>query len=107
MHDAIITIKKVSDTGITSSQITWPGTWKMSDLIRYWRHHGQRNEHIQGSIDAKVTKRHFVWTNGRRYRAISCENTGQIWWWLLCAVPNIVGKFVFSNTWCQTSSLFL
>jgi len=95
-----------SDTGISSSQITWPRTLKMSDLIRIWRHHRQRNEHIQGSIDAKVTKRYLFWTNTRSYRAIKCENTSQIWWWLLCAVPNMAGKFVFSNNWCKLPRCF-
>jgi len=45
-----------SDISTTSSQITWPKPLKLSQLIRLWRHHKQRDENIQGYSDTKVSR---------------------------------------------------
>jgi hypothetical protein len=58
----------------------------------------QRNEHIQGYIETKVSKRRFVWTKTIRYPAISFDNITQIWRKLLILVLNIAAKFFYCMT---------
>ena len=92
-----------SDIGTSNSQITWTKTLKLSDFMRLWRHHRKRKEHIQGSIETKVSERHYLWTDTTKYRGISCENTTQLRRKLLCLLPNVAGKFIFSNNWRRAS----
>jgi len=55
-----------SDKSTTSSQIR---DLSLSYLILFTLHHKQYNEHIQGSIQTKVSKLHYMWTNTIIYRA--------------------------------------
>ena len=79
----------ISDIGVPSSQITWPRTLKISDLIRFWRQSRQCYEQIQGSTDTKLLNVIIMWKNGADVLI-----TG------LCVLQNLDGKFVYSNTWC-------
>jgi len=76
------------DISVTRNHITWPRTLKKSELMLFWRHHRQRKDHIKGSIETKISKRHYLWRNTKGYCVVSSDNTVQIWRKPLWLLPN-------------------
>lgn len=96
-----------SDTqlSITSRQIKWSKSLKVSDLMQSRSHLKQDFEHIQGFIETKVPKSHYLWTNTIRYRAIWCGNTAKTWRKLFCMMPNWAEKFIVNNKYMMLCAL--
>jgi hypothetical protein len=92
-----------SDNSIACGYITSPNTIRSNSILASTLAVKRTHSRIHWT---KGSKRRCLWTNTRPYRAISCENTAQIQWKLLC-LPNLVGNFVYISTWCQASLLFL
>jgi hypothetical protein len=72
----------------------------------FWCHQRQYNEPIQGSVEMKSFKHHYVWSNRRNCSAMSEENTSQILRKLLCLVPNklVITFEVIIDTRCPFCS---
>jgi hypothetical protein len=95
-----------SDISLSSCQKMWPKILKLSRLMRFWFQHRQCNEHIQGSIETKFSKLHWIWTNTKRIFLIKWKNTVQIWRKLFCLMTHLVRKFVVSKAGYQVSLFF-